>query len=158
MNSVTICICSISKQADFDDIRMTSKVLTAVVILAIFHVSRVNCVPQFQQQGSVAANRPIGFNPAASVLDTTTPVPIVSQSDVKNDDGSFSFRSDYINESFTHIPLLQSIQYPLFVYSNSTAMSRATASSNRVPGLSKRFWCRHYVPMVQLQVSSVRLK
>lgn len=66
---------------------MATKMISSVLILAIISLSRIDCIPQLQQQSGISAAGRQTLN-----LDTTTPVPIVAQSDVKNDDGSFNYR------------------------------------------------------------------
>lgn len=65
---------------------MTTKIST-VLLVATIAMSGFECAPPYQQQsGQSAAGR------QSANLDEATPVPIVAQSDVKNDDGSFNYR------------------------------------------------------------------
>lgn len=73
----------------------TAKMLIAVVILGVFIITKVQSIPQYQQQQQQSqlaqTHRPYVSNSVGN-LETTTPIPIIAQSDVNNADGSFNFR------------------------------------------------------------------
>jgi len=70
---------------------MIGKTLTAAIILGVFMVAKVQSIPQYQPQlGIPSTNRPYASNSLVN-LESTTPIPIVSQSGVNNADGSFNF-------------------------------------------------------------------
>lgn len=75
----------------------TVKMFIAVVILGVFIITKVQSNPQYQQQQQqqqsqlAQTHRPYVSNSVGN-LETTTPIPIIAQSDVNNADGSFNFR------------------------------------------------------------------
>lgn len=74
---------------------MIGKTLRLVVILGVFIVAKVQSIPQYQPQpGIPSTNRPYASNSLVN-LESTTPIPIISQSDVNNADGSFNFRYSF---------------------------------------------------------------